>query len=59
MGGRMKNGVPQADGSVRPEAVMDVEHVASAVAYMASLPLEANVQFLTVMATKMPFVGRG
>jgi NAD(P)-dependent dehydrogenase (short-subunit alcohol dehydrogenase family) len=59
MGGRMKNGVPQADGSVRPEAVMDVAHVASAVAYMASLPLEANVQFMTVMATKMPFVGRG
>jgi NAD(P)-dependent dehydrogenase (short-subunit alcohol dehydrogenase family) len=59
MGGRMKAGVPQADGSIRPEAVMDPEHVASAVLYMASLPLEANVQFMTVMATKMPFVGRG
>ncbi|HEV7873736.1 MAG TPA: SDR family oxidoreductase [Enterovirga sp.] len=59
MGGRMKAGVPQADGSVRAEAVMDPQHVADAVAYMASLPLEANVQFMTVMATKMPFVGRG
>jgi NAD(P)-dependent dehydrogenase (short-subunit alcohol dehydrogenase family) len=56
---RMKDGVPQADGSVRPEPLMDVEHVANAVVYMASLPLDANVQFLTVMATKMPFVGRG
>ena len=59
MGGRMKAGVPQADGSVRPEAVMDPEIVGRAVAHMASLPLEANVQFMTVMATKMPFVGRG
>jgi NAD(P)-dependent dehydrogenase (short-subunit alcohol dehydrogenase family) len=59
MGGKMKAGVPQADGSVRPEAVMDPAHVGSAVAYMASLPLGANVQFMTVMATKMPFVGRG
>ena len=56
---RMKDGVPQADGSVRPEPLMDVEVVANAVVYMASLPLDANVQFLTVMATKMPFVGRG
>ena len=56
---RMVAGVPQADGSVRPEPRMDVEHVASAVLYMASLPLEANVQFMTIMATKMPFVGRG
>jgi len=55
---RMKDGVPQADGSVRPEPLMDVEVVANAVVYMASLPLDANVQFLTVMATKMPFVGR-
>jgi NADP-dependent 3-hydroxy acid dehydrogenase YdfG len=55
----MKAGVPQPDGSVRPEAVMDPAHVGSAVAYMASLPLGANVQFMTVMATKMPFVGRG
>ncbi len=56
---RMKKGVPQANGAVAVEPVMDVQHVASAVVYMASLPLDANVQFLTVMATKMPFVGRG
>ena len=55
----MASGMPQADGSIRPEAVMDVSHVASSVLYMASLPLEANVQFMTVMATKMPFIGRG
>ena len=59
IGGRMKAGVPQADGSVRPEAVMDPDHVGQAILSMASLPLEANVQFMTVMATKMPFVGRG
>jgi len=56
---RMKAGVPQADGSVAPEPTMDVEHVARAVVYMAGLPPDANVLFLTVMATKMPFVGRG
>src|SRR5712671_3525558 len=56
---RMTKGVPQANGSVEVEPRMDVRHVASAVAYMASLPLDANVQFMTVMATKMPFVGRG
>ena len=56
---RMAEGVPQADGMVRAEPVMDVEHVARAVLYMASLPLDANVLSLTVMATKMPFVGRG
>ena len=56
---RMKDGVPQANGSVVPEPLMDVENVANAVVYMASLSLDANVQFLTVMATKMPFVGRG
>jgi len=56
---RMKNGVPQANGSIAVEPTMDVRHVARAVVYMASLPLDANVQFLTVMATKMPFVGRG
>jgi NAD(P)-dependent dehydrogenase (short-subunit alcohol dehydrogenase family) len=55
----MRHGVPQADGSVAPEPTMDVTHAASAVLYMASLPLDANVQFLTVMATAMPFVGRG
>ncbi len=56
---RMAKGVPQADGTVKPEAMMEVEHVASAVLYMASLPVDTNVQFLTIMATKMPFVGRG
>ncbi len=56
---RMKRGVPQANGSIEVEPTMDVQHVAHAVVYMASLPLDANVQFLTVMATKMPFVGRG
>jgi NAD(P)-dependent dehydrogenase (short-subunit alcohol dehydrogenase family) len=55
----MKQGVPQADGSVAVEPTLDVEHVARAVVYMANLPLEANVQFLTVMATKMPWLGRG
>jgi NAD(P)-dependent dehydrogenase (short-subunit alcohol dehydrogenase family) len=59
MGGKMKAGVPQADGSLRPEAVMDADHVGQAVLTMASLPLETNVQFMTIMATKMPFVGRG
>ncbi|MCL5808275.1 MAG: SDR family oxidoreductase [Deltaproteobacteria bacterium] len=49
----------QANGDIVPEPLMDVRHVASAVVYMASLPLEANVQFLTVMATEMPFLGRG
>jgi len=52
-------GVLQADGTVRAEPTMDVRHVADAVLYMAGLPLEANVQFMTVMATKMPFIGRG
>jgi NAD(P)-dependent dehydrogenase (short-subunit alcohol dehydrogenase family) len=52
-------GVPQADGSVRAEPRMNVEHVAQAVVYMASLPLEANVQTMTILATTMPFVGRG
>ncbi|GAC1035559.1 SDR family oxidoreductase [Pseudomonas sp. No.117] len=56
---RMANGVLQADGSTAVEPRMDVKHVADAVRYMASLPLDANVQTLTVMATKMPFVGRG
>jgi NAD(P)-dependent dehydrogenase (short-subunit alcohol dehydrogenase family) len=56
---RMKDGVPQANGTVMPEPLMDVEEVAKAVLYMAGLPLNANVLFLTVMATKMPFVGRG
>jgi NAD(P)-dependent dehydrogenase (short-subunit alcohol dehydrogenase family) len=57
--GGMASGMPQADGSVRAEARMDVQHAADAVLHMASLPLEANVMFMTVMAPKMPFVGRG
>jgi NAD(P)-dependent dehydrogenase (short-subunit alcohol dehydrogenase family) len=56
---RFKDGVPQANGSVAVEPLMDVAHVGAAVSYMAGLPLDANVQFMTVMATKMPFVGRG
>jgi NAD(P)-dependent dehydrogenase (short-subunit alcohol dehydrogenase family) len=56
---RMTAGVQQASGAVIPEPRMDLKHVADAVLYMASLPLEANVQFMTVVATKMPFVGRG
>ncbi|HYT47402.1 MAG TPA: SDR family oxidoreductase [Burkholderiales bacterium] len=56
---RMAKGVPQADGSVRPEPLMDVAHVGAAVLHMANLPLDVNVQFMTIMATKMPFVGRG
>jgi NAD(P)-dependent dehydrogenase (short-subunit alcohol dehydrogenase family) len=56
---RMTTGVPQPNGTMMVEPRMDVKHVADAVVHMASLPLEANVQFLTVMATKMPFVGRG
>ena len=56
---RMADGVPQANGEVAAEPLMDVEHVARALLYMASLPLDANVQTMTVMATKMPFVGRG
>ena len=55
----MQRGVPQANGTVAVEPTMDVEHVARAVVYMASLPLDANVQFITVMATTMPFIGRG
>ncbi len=59
MTAKMAEGMPQADGSVRPEPTMDIANVARAVLYMASLPLDANVLSLTVMATKMPFVGRG
>jgi NAD(P)-dependent dehydrogenase (short-subunit alcohol dehydrogenase family) len=59
MGGRMKAGVPQANGEIRPEAVMDVEHCGSAIRYMASLPLDTNVLFMSIKATKMPFEGRG
>jgi NAD(P)-dependent dehydrogenase (short-subunit alcohol dehydrogenase family) len=56
---RMTKGVPQANGEMMVEPRMDVAHVGSAVLYMANLPLDANVQFMTIMATKMPFVGRG
>jgi NADP-dependent 3-hydroxy acid dehydrogenase YdfG len=59
MAERMAHGVPQANGEIAVEPLMDAQHVADSVRYMASLPLDANVQFLTVMATKMPFVGRG
>ena len=56
---RASEGMLQADGSVRVEPTMDVEHVARAVAQMASLPLDANVQFMTILATEMPYIGRG
>ena len=59
MAQRMTKGVPQANGSVEIEPTMDVRNVASAVVYMASLSLDANVQFMTIMATEMPFIGRG
>ena len=55
----MNSGVPQADGTIKPEPVMDVRHVADAVVNMADLPLEANVQFMTIMACHMPYIGRG
>ena len=59
MTGPMASGVRQADGSIKPEPRMDVQVVADAVVFMAALPLDGNVQFMTVMATKMPFIGRG
>jgi NADP-dependent 3-hydroxy acid dehydrogenase YdfG len=59
MAARMARGVPQANGEIAVEPLMDVQHVADAVLYMAGLPLSANVQFMTIMASKMPFVGRG
>ena len=59
MARKMTTGMPQADGSIKVEAVMDVENVARSVLHMANLPLEANVQFMTVMATNMPYIGRG
>ena len=55
----MTTGMPQADGRIEIEAVMDVDHAASSVLHMANLPLDANVQFMTVMATNMPYIGRG
>jgi len=57
--GRFGDGVPQANGSIMPEPTFDPRHVADAVLYMASLPLDTNVQFLTITATKMPYIGRG
>ena len=59
MTARMSDGMPQANGTTMPEPTFDVGHVADAVLYMARLPLDANVQFMTVMATKMPYIGRG
>jgi NAD(P)-dependent dehydrogenase (short-subunit alcohol dehydrogenase family) len=59
MAAQIARGVPQADGSIRAEPVIDAAHVADAVSYMANLPLEANVQFMTVMASSMPYIGRG
>jgi NAD(P)-dependent dehydrogenase (short-subunit alcohol dehydrogenase family) len=59
MTGPMASGVRQADGSIKPEPRIDVQVVADAVVFMAALPLNANVQFMTVMATKMPYIGRG
>jgi hypothetical protein len=59
MAAKMKTGMPQPNGTTAVEPVMDVECVAKAVSYMASLPLDANVLTMTVMATKMPLVGRG
>ncbi len=59
MTSKMKQGVPQADGSKKTEPTMDADNVANAVLYMASLPLDVNVLSMTVMSTKMPFVGRG
>jgi NAD(P)-dependent dehydrogenase (short-subunit alcohol dehydrogenase family) len=59
MTARMSDGVPQADGRLTPEPTMPVENVAKAVVYMADLGLDANVQFMTVMATQMPYIGRG
>jgi NAD(P)-dependent dehydrogenase (short-subunit alcohol dehydrogenase family) len=56
---KMEKGILQANGSIEVEPTMDAQHVAHAISYMASLPLDANVQFMTVMATKMPFIGRG
>ncbi|HTO03949.1 MAG TPA: SDR family oxidoreductase [Opitutus sp.] len=59
MAGKMKHGVPQANGTVATEPTIDVRHVVQAIVYMAELPLSANVPFITVMATQMPYIGRG
>ena len=59
LGGRMKHGVPQANGEIMAEPVMDADHCGAAVAHIAGLPPDTNILFMTIMATKMPFVGRG
>ena len=59
MTSRMRAGTLQADGSMKVEPMFDVEHVASTVVYMSNLPLDTNVQFVTIMATDMPYIGRG
>ncbi len=59
MAGRMAGGVPQADGTIAPEPTIHVDHIVKAIVYMAKLPLEANVPFMTVMASQMPYIGRG
>ena len=59
MAEKMTRGVPQADGTEKVEPVMDARHVAEAVLHMASLPLDVNVPFMTVMASAMPYIGRG
>ena len=59
MAARMQSGTLQADGSIKVEPTIDPDHVARAVVYMATLPLDANVPFMTIMATKMPYIGRG
>ena len=59
MAAKMSSGMPQANGTTVPEPTIDPNHVARAVAFMATLPLDANVQFINVMATKMPYIGRG
>jgi NAD(P)-dependent dehydrogenase (short-subunit alcohol dehydrogenase family) len=59
MASRMSEGTPQADGSIKVEPTFDVKHVAESVLYMANLPLDTNVQFMTIMASKMPYIARG
>ena len=56
---KMPIGVPQPDGSIRPEPTMDPSHVAESIYHIAELPLDTNIQFMTIMATKMPYIGRG
>ena len=56
---KMNSGVPQADGSMKAEPTVDPQHIADAVVHMSALPLDVNVQFMTIMATTMPYIGRG